>query len=118
MKHFFLSVLLLMSSMVHASEVEIVSAEAECDKGRYCLFRATLRHADSGWNHYANLWQVMTTDGKLLVKRVLYHPHVNEQPFTRNSARIHVPASIKQVVIMAGDLPNGINSKPYKLNIP
>ena len=51
----------------------------------------TLRHADTGWDHYANRWEVIGPDGRVLATRVLYHPHVNEQPFTR-SETIQVPA--------------------------
>ena len=109
---------LFISFVSHASEVEIVSVNAECDKARQCIFRVELRHADTGWDHYANRWQVMSPDGKVLVTRVLHHPHVNEQPFTRSSSRVTIADNIKQVIIKAGDKPNGQNSKPYKLKLP
>jgi len=86
---------LLFSSLSSASEVEIVSAVAECDATRACVFRVELRHADTGWEHYANLWEVMSPDGKKLVTRVLHHPHVNEQPFTRSSSRVKIADNIK-----------------------
>ncbi|VAW69538.1 hypothetical protein MNBD_GAMMA09-2504 [hydrothermal vent metagenome] len=108
---------LFVSSILSASEVEIISVNAECDKARECIFRVELRHADTGWDHYANFWQVMGPDGKVLVERVLHHPHVNEQPFTRSSSRVTIAANIKQVTIKAGDKPNGLNSKVYKLTL-
>jgi hypothetical protein len=59
-------------------------------------FSVTVRHADEGWDHYADRWEVLTSDGTLLATRTLYHPHVNEQPFhpralrvLRNSGRHH-----------------------------
>jgi len=64
--------LVLSSLNLLASEVEIVSAQAECNKQHECVFRVTLKHADSGWDHYANGWQVVDADGAVLVKRVLY----------------------------------------------
>ncbi len=106
------------SFMSCASEVEIVSAHAECDAARQCIFRVELKHADTGWEHYANVWKVMTPDGDELVTRVLHHPHVNEQPFTRSSSRVKIAGDIKQVVIKAGDKPNGLNSLAYKLTLP
>ncbi len=109
---------LSISFISNASEVEIVSANAECDKARQCIFRVELRHADTGWEHYANFWQVMGPDGKVLVDRVLHHPHVNEQPFTRSSSRVGIASSIKHVTIKAGDKPNGLNSEIYKLTLP
>jgi len=44
---------------------------------------ATVRHADSGWKHYADAIEISTPEGVVLLTRVLAHPHVNEQPFTR-----------------------------------
>ena len=40
----------------------------------------TLLHADTGWDHYANRWDVLDEAGNLLGSRELLHPHVNEQP--------------------------------------
>lgn len=48
----------------------------------------TLRHPDTGWDHYADAWEVLDTDGARLGLRVLAHPHVNEQPFTRSLSGI------------------------------
>jgi len=44
----------------------------------------TLVHPDTGWDHYADGWRVEDADGNVLGLRVLGHPHVNEQPFTRS----------------------------------
>lgn len=108
---------LLPSLVLNASEVQIVSAEAECTAGNHCIFRATLKHDDSGWDHYANGWQVMDEKGRLLVRRTLYHPHVKEQPFTRSSERVFVPLSTTKVWIRAGDNKSGLNSRPYILKL-
>ncbi len=109
--------LLWQPAWLYASEVQIVSAEAECTAGNQCVFRVSLKHDDSGWDHYANSWQVMDEKGKLLVKRTLYHPHVKEQPFTRSSERIFIPLSISKVWIRAGDNKSGLNSRPYILKL-
>lgn len=63
---------------------------------------ASVKHADTGWDHYANKFEVLDTDGNILGTRVLHHPHVNEQPFTR-SLTLDIPKSITRVVIRAGD---------------
>ena len=41
----------------------------------------------TGWEHYANKWDVVGPDDTILGTRVLLHPHVNEQPFTRSFRR-------------------------------
>ncbi len=76
----------------------------------------TLRHADSGWDHYANLWVVETLAGKEIARRVLFHPHVREQPFTR-SQQINVPAATSKVRVRAGDKPNGMDSNTVVVDL-
>ena len=67
-------------------------------------FSVTVRHADEGWEHFANRWEVLSLDGTVLATRVLAHPHVNEQPFTRSLSGVKLPAGTKQVRIRAHDL--------------
>lgn len=61
----------------------------------------SLRHPDTGWDHYADGWRVETADGTVLATRVLAHPHVNEQPFTRSQGGIVVPDGTRTVHIRA-----------------
>ena len=63
-------------------------------------FDVTLSHPDTGWDHYADGWRVELADGRVLGTRVLGHPHVSEQPFTRSS-QIDVPAGVTEVFIRA-----------------
>ncbi len=59
-----------------AGEADVLSAEAQCNDDRVCRFVVTLRHADEGWKHYADRWEVLSPEGELLATRVLRHPHV------------------------------------------
>ncbi len=47
-------------------------------------FDVTLSHPDTGWDHYSDDWHVEGARGEVLGLRVLAHPHVTEQPFTRS----------------------------------
>ena len=50
-------------------------------------FSVTVRHNDEGWDHYADIWQVLHPEtGEVLGERVLLHPHDTEQPFTRSQS--------------------------------
>ena len=71
--------LLLLPLPALADLPEIVAARADGQ-----TIHVTLAHPDSGWDHYADGWEVVSDDGASLGLRVLAHPHVNEQPFTRS----------------------------------
>lgn len=83
MKYILPLVLLAPPAFAHPPVIEKV----EHGIGR---FDVTLSHDDTGWDHYADGWRVELADGTVLGTRVLAHPHVNEQPFTRSSM-IDVP---------------------------
>ena len=100
----------------YGGEVEIISVEVVCSNG--CTFSVTLKHDDEGWEHYANQWDVMTMDGHLMKSRVLYHPHVTEQPFTRSLSGVQIPTGTSEVKIRARDLKHGYSSKQYTVQIP
>jgi hypothetical protein len=64
-------------------------------------FDVTLSHPDTGWDHYADGWQVVAPDGTVLGLRVLTHPHVTEQPFTRGLSGVSLPDHLTRVYIEA-----------------
>ncbi|KUF10633.1 hypothetical protein [Pseudoponticoccus marisrubri] len=61
--------------------IEAVEAVPDGDGWRVSV---TLSHPDTGWDHYADGWRIEDDAGHDLGTRVLHHPHVNEQPFTRS----------------------------------
>ncbi len=98
--------LLLLVGLVRAGQVEIVNVKLQQQTGSWSA-DVTLRHGDTGWDHYADGWRVVSPDGKVLGYRTLHHPHVNEQPFTRSLSGIDIPASLKNVVVEAHDKVHG-----------
>ena len=105
-------------SAATAGEVEIVKAVAKKGQGGAYRFTVTLRHADTGWDHYADAWEVLAPDGKVLGTRVLYHPHVNEQPFTRSLTGVRVPVCVSRVSIRAHDKVHGTGPRPLAVDLP
>ena len=101
-----LALLLLVPRLLTAGEVEIVFADLK-RSGDAWLPAITLRHADSGWDHYADAWRVVTVDGAVLSHRTLYHPHVQEQPFTRSGDRFTLPPGTTRFAIEAHDSVHG-----------
>ena len=102
-----LAVSLFASVAAQAGQADVVAAKyARAADGTY-RFDVTVRHADAGWEHYADKWQVMGPDGTLLGERVLLHPHDTEQPFTRSQSGIAIPAGLSSVTIRAHDKQHG-----------
>ncbi len=105
-------------SMASDSDVVGVKVAESDESGGSFRFDVTLRHNDSGWEHYANVWEVVSPDGEVLATRVLAHPHVDEQPFTRSLSAVVIPTGISEVTIRAGDNVDGIGGKKMLVKLP
>ena len=77
----------------------------------------TLSHPDTGWDHYADGWSVETPDGTALGLRVLSHPHVTEQPFTR-SLSLDLPDGVSALHIRARCGRDGWGKQVFVLPLP
>ena len=65
-------------------------------------FATTVRHDDTGWDHYADAWEVVDPrSGAVLAIRELLHPHETEQPFTRSLAGVRLPDGVTVVEVRA-----------------
>jgi hypothetical protein len=95
-----ISALAVLAAPALADPAEIVGVEAAPGPGGW-RFDVTLRHADTGWDDYADGWRVELPDGTVLATRELLHPHVEEQPFTRALLGVSVPAFTVEIVVRA-----------------
>lgn len=100
-----------------AAGAPVVESVRAVDHGGMWTFHVTLRHADTGWDHYADGWGVYTPDGKVLGYRELLHPHVNEQPFTRSLSNVVLPVGATKVVIIPRDSVHG-EGDPFTVDLP
>lgn len=87
------------ASAVAADPAQIVSADVR--GGPSATATVTLTHGDTGWDDYADGWRVETEDGEVLGTRTLFHPHVEEQPFTRSLSGVPIPGGTQRVYIRA-----------------
>ncbi len=101
-----------------AGEADVTSASAHQSADGSWRFDVTVSHADEGWAHYADRFDIVTLDGKLLGERVLLHPHVTEQPFTRSLADVVIPPDVLQVEIRAHDKVHELGGKTLVLTLP
>ena len=90
-----LPVLLCLFASAALADAPVITAATASRSGDSWRFEVTLSHPDSGWDHYADAW------------RVLAHPHVDEQPFTRALGNVHIPPGITEVRIEARCLTDG-----------
>lgn len=93
--------LCLAAAPVSAEEADVVDVEAtETGEGSW-RFSVTVSSPDSGWDYYADAWQVVGPDGTILGTRTLHHPHENEQPFTRSLSGVEIPDDVEEVTVRA-----------------
>lgn len=73
-------------------------------------FHVTIQHPDTGWEDYADGWDIALPDGTSIIPnsgdvftRVLLHPH-DAEPFTRSQSNIVIPDNVTTVIVRAHDI--------------
>ena len=107
-----------LSGPARAGEVDVETVVVRQTAAGVYSFDVTLRHADSGWEHYADAWEIRDADGTVLARRVLVHPHVNEQPFTRSLGGVRPPAPLRRVTVVAHDSVHGYGGVEMTVDLP
>jgi hypothetical protein len=105
------------SSASGALCADVIDASAELAADGSYTFSVTVRSADTGWEKYADAWEIRSPDGAILGTRVLTHPHETEQPFTRSLDSVSVPEGVDTVVIAARDSVEGFCGEQYRLSL-
>jgi hypothetical protein len=111
------------SSSINAdADIEFVRAVLASD-GSW-TFHVTVRHPDTGWEDYADGWDIVTANGTVLKSndddpftRLLLHPHENEQPFTRSQSGIRVPEGVSKVTVRAHDIVDGFGGREVDVDL-
>jgi len=97
--------------MAIAGEADVLAVKAVPDGEGSWHFSVTLRHDDVGWDHYADKWDVVAPDGRILGTRVLLHPHETEQPFTRALGGVAIPDGVSEVILRGHDSVHGYGGR-------
>ena len=100
-----------------AGEADVLAVQVLCEE-ELCVFSVTVRHDDEGWEHYADRWEILGPNGEVLATRVLAHPHVGEQPFTRRLPGVRVPDGVRAVLVRASDSVHGHGGREQRVEIP
>lgn len=119
MRHLICIVALLATVMPSiAGKADVIAASARKDADGTYTISVTIKSDDTGWEKYADRWEVVAKDGTVLGLRVLAHPHETEQPFTREQSGIALPPGTSEVIIRAHDKVEGFGGAEFKLALP
>ena len=92
------------------ADVLAVNASGEAEAYRFAV---KIDSPDTGCEQYADWWEVLTEDGKLLYRRILAHSHANEQPFTRSGGPVEITEETV-VIVRAHMHPDGYGGQAMK----
>lgn len=112
------AILASLGAPASAGEADVIGVKVTREAGGTYMFDVTVRHADTGWDHYADRWEVLAPDGAVLGTRELAHPHENEQPFTRSLAGVTIPDTVSEVTVRAHDSVHGYGGGEHKAAVP
>lgn len=113
-----LMLLLFAAGAAVAGEADVLAVKAQKAGDGSFSFEVTVRHTDTGWDHYADKWDIVAPDGRVIATRVLYHPHVGEQPFTRGLSGVDLPPEIEQVTVRAHDSVHEYGGETIRVTLP
>ena len=114
----FLVICMLFYGSSLAGEADVIKVDVKKSRKGSFGFSVTVQHADTGWDHYANKWDIVGEKDVVYGTRILHHPHVGEQPFTRGLYGIKIPDSVKNVTIRAHDSVHEYGGKVVKVELP
>jgi hypothetical protein len=110
--------------MTGQANADVLFVQATQAEDGTWTFAVMVEHPDSGWEDYADGWDVLLPDGTVLkpdpdspFTRLLLHPHENEQPFTRSQSGIEIPEGVTQVSVRAHDLVDGFGGREVTVDL-
>ncbi len=101
-----------------AGEANVENVRIAKERAGTYRFDVTVRHADAGWKHYADKWDIVAPGGRILGTRVLLHPHELEQPFIRSLSGVRVPRDVSRVTVRAHDKVHGYGGAVVTVEVP
>lgn len=100
-----------------AGEADVLKVDVAADGRGGHRFAVTVAHDDTGWEHYADRWEILDGDGNILATRTLHHPHVSEQPFTRSLSGVEIPAHVRKITVRAHDNVHGYGGQAVSVDL-
>ena len=85
------SAFLLPANASWAGQASVMDATVHANNNGTYAISATTFHKDEGLERYVYKFEVLDISEKVLATRVLFHPYVDERPFTRSIGNVTVP---------------------------
>jgi hypothetical protein len=106
-------------AVVNQANANVINVRAVQQATGLWTFHVTVEHPDTGWEDYADGWDVVVMPTGDILKpdptspftRLLLHPHESEQPFTRSQSNIQIPEDVTRVTVRAHDLLHGFGGQ-------
>jgi len=120
MRRFVLAVALSLGvgGVAWSGEADVIDVQVRRSAPGIFDFDVTVRSVDRGADYWADAFEVLTLDGKLLGRRVLLHSHEGEQPFTRDLYGVRVPEDVTEVRVRARHRVRGYDGETMIVRIP
>lgn len=71
------------------AKANITEVTAQGNSSGY-TFYVTVASDETGCDQYADWWEVLSANGDLIYRRILFHSHPNDQPFTRAGSPVNI----------------------------
>ena len=110
--------MMLIAGPLLAGEADVIDVTVVKTAPHVYDYTVTVRHDDSGWEHYADKWEVLDLNQNVLATRILYHPHVDEQPFTRSLSAVKIPTAVRNINLRAHCSVHGYGGQEYPVDLP
>jgi len=113
--------LVLLASPLAAAErgeANVEAVEVERSGDNRFRFDVTIASNETGWDYYADAFEVVAPDGTVLGTRTLHHPHVDEQPFTRSLRGVEIPPGVERVTVRAHHNQAGYDGRTRTVELP
>ena len=112
------------NSQSATADADVLFVDARQTGKESWTFSVKVQHPDTGWEDYADGWDVVLPDGSVAkpdagspFTRLLLHPHVGEQTFTRSQSNITIPADVTAVSVRAHDLVDGFGGREVVVDL-
>jgi len=101
-----------------AAPADVVAVDVSRNPDGTYHIAATIASDETGWDKYADRWEVLGPNGATLGTRVLHHPHVTEQPFTRALPALRLPPDLTEIRVRAHDSVEGFGGREQVVTLP